>query len=130
MGAHGGKDASAVATKKGQAVTSQRLSNDSTQRIDAGAAKERVLGHDDELKVVDGKIPLPDVRVQYETGTAERAWLGLEYVSVHYGGGELEWKTAAEFQLYGGGDFSGSSASVAAPKLQTRGRSLAEKLQL
>ncbi len=63
--------------------------SEQAQRRKLGPGVRQCLGgRASQTGLGDLATELPDVRVQYETRTAERAWLGLEYVSVHYGGGD------------------------------------------
>ena len=53
------------------------------------------------LAVVDGKIPLPDLRIEYETADGEQACVDLELASEHYHCGQLSEKARAGFKMYG-----------------------------
>jgi len=68
------------------------------------------------LKVVDGKIPLPDLRIEYETARGERTWVDLELATENYRGDHLAGKERAGFKLYGEGRvrWGGSSGRYAA----------------
>jgi hypothetical protein len=52
------------------------------------------------LRVVRGKIPVPDVRIEYETRDGERARVDLELATGHYRGRNLTEKVRAGFSLY------------------------------
>jgi hypothetical protein len=52
------------------------------------------------LQVVRGKIPLPDVRIEYETRDGERARVDLELATGHYRGRTLAEKARAGFSIY------------------------------
>lgn len=52
------------------------------------------------LKVVRGKIPLPDLRVEYETPEGEMARLDLELATEHYRARNLAEKAQAGFSIY------------------------------
>ena len=56
------------------------------------------------LHVVRGKIPVPDVRIQYETRLGERARVDLELATGHYRGRNLSEKVRAGFSLYAHAD--------------------------
>jgi hypothetical protein len=56
------------------------------------------------LKVVNGKIPLPDLRIEYETVQGETARVDLELATHHYHGSHLREKAAAGFKMYGDAD--------------------------
>jgi hypothetical protein len=53
------------------------------------------------LAVVDGKIPLPDLRIEYETAEGELARIDLELATEHYHRGHLAEKARAGFKMYG-----------------------------
>jgi hypothetical protein len=53
------------------------------------------------LKVVGSKIPIPDLRIEYETPEGEREMCDLEYVTEHYRDRSIAEKRAAGFKLYG-----------------------------
>jgi len=53
------------------------------------------------LAVVDGKIPLPDLRIEYETAEGEQARIDLELATEHYRRGDLAEKARAGFKMYG-----------------------------
>lgn len=52
------------------------------------------------LQVVRGKIPFPDVRIEYDTPDGERARADLELATCHYRIGNLAEKVRAGFSLY------------------------------
>jgi hypothetical protein len=56
------------------------------------------------LQVVRGTIPLPDVRIEYETRDGERARVDLELATSHYSGRDLSEKVGAGFALYARAD--------------------------
>jgi hypothetical protein len=56
------------------------------------------------LQVVRGKIPVPDVRIEYETPDGERARVDLELATCHYRGRSLSEKVRAGFSLYARAD--------------------------
>jgi hypothetical protein len=56
------------------------------------------------LQVVRGKIPVPDVRIEYETRDGERARVHLELATGHYRGRNLAEKVLAGFSLYAHAD--------------------------
>ena len=53
------------------------------------------------LCVVDGKIPLPDLRIEYETGEGDRHHVDLELATEHYTRGQMAAKARAGFKMYG-----------------------------
>jgi hypothetical protein len=56
------------------------------------------------LKVVRGKIPIPDVRIEYETRDGERARVDLELATGHYRLRNLVEKVLAGFSIYAHAD--------------------------
>ncbi len=52
------------------------------------------------LKVVEGKIQFPDVRIEFETRDQEQSKVDLECVTGHYKAGQIAAKKAAGFKLY------------------------------
>src|SRR6266567_2719261 len=61
------------------------------------------------LKIVKGKIQIPDVRVEYESQDQEQCKVDLECVTGHYKARQIAAKTAAGFKLYNQ-DYRGRSA--------------------
>jgi hypothetical protein len=51
------------------------------------------------LTVVDGKIPLPDLRIKYETANGEPARVDLELATDHYRRGHISEKAHAGFRM-------------------------------
>jgi hypothetical protein len=54
--------------------------------------------------MVRGKIPVPDIRVEYETRDDEKARLDLELATGHYRGRNLAEKVLAGFSIYARGE--------------------------
>ena len=52
------------------------------------------------LRVVRNKIPIPDMRIEYETRDGEMARVNLELVTEHYRGSSVAEKVRAGFSLY------------------------------
>jgi hypothetical protein len=52
------------------------------------------------LQVVRGKIPLPDLRIEYEGRDGDMARVDLELATEHYRGSNLAEKVRAGFSLY------------------------------
>jgi DNA-binding PadR family transcriptional regulator len=55
------------------------------------------------LKVVNGKIPLPDLRIEYETQEGDLTKVDLELATGHYKGSQIAEKGAAGFSIHGTG---------------------------
>lgn len=62
-----------------------------------------------ELKIVNGKIQIPDVRIEYESRDQEQCKVDLECVTGHYKAEQIAAKRAAGFKLYNQ-DYRGRSA--------------------
>jgi hypothetical protein len=52
------------------------------------------------LQVVGKKVPVPDLRIEYQTPEEEMAWIDLELVTEHYRPAVLAEKVSAGFSLY------------------------------
>lgn len=61
------------------------------------------------LKLMEGKIQIPDLRVEYESRDQEQSKVDLECVTGHYKARQIAAKTAAGFKLYNQ-DYRGRSA--------------------
>lgn len=67
----------------------------------AYARRQEGLAQLYELPVVDGKIALPDLRIEYDTQDGDRAHIDLELATENYRPGHMRQKTRAGFKLYG-----------------------------
>jgi hypothetical protein len=65
---------------------------------------KRAIAERHGLQVVRGKIPLPDVRIEYEMPDGERARVDLELATGHYRGRTLAEKVRAGFSIYAHAD--------------------------
>jgi hypothetical protein len=74
------------------------------------AKRQEQVARENGLVVVRGKIPLPDLRLEYETRTGESAHVDLELATGHYHAPALRAKAAAGFKFYAA-DGSGSRLS-------------------
>ncbi len=54
-----------------------------------------------ELPIVDGKISLPDLRIEYENPDGSRAHIDLELATENYRPGHMSQKVRAGFKMYG-----------------------------
>jgi hypothetical protein len=54
-----------------------------------------------ELPMIDGKISLPDLRIEYETADGERAHTDLELATENYRPAHMNQKLRAGFKIYG-----------------------------
>ena len=64
------------------------------------AAKKKEIAEKHGLQLVRGKIPLPDLRIEYETRDGEMARVDLELATEHYRGRNLDQKVRAGFSIY------------------------------
>ena len=62
--------------------------------------QKQMLARQVELPVVEGKVILPDLRIEYETREGERARVDVELATNHYHGNHLAEKARAGFQIY------------------------------
>jgi len=72
-----------------------------------GCAARPEIARSHGLRVVGGRIPVPDVRIEYEKSSGETARVDLELVTEHYRGRSVRDKVQAGFSLYhlrGAGD--------------------------
>ena len=74
------------------------------------ARRQAQVARENGLTVIHGKIPLPDLRIEYETSTGNRAQVDLELATGHYHGPALQTKAEAGFKMYAA-DGSGSRLS-------------------
>jgi hypothetical protein len=62
--------------------------------------RKRLVAEQHALEIVRGKIPLPDMRIEYETPEGERARVDLELATGHYRGSNVAEKVCARFSIY------------------------------
>jgi hypothetical protein len=63
-------------------------------------ARKKEIAERHGLQLVRGKIPLPDLRIEYETREGEMAHVDLELATEHYRGRTLAEKVRAGFSIY------------------------------
>jgi len=63
-------------------------------------AQKRAVAEQHHLRMVRGKIPVPDLRIEYETRGGEKAHVDLELATGHYRGRNLAEKARAGFSIY------------------------------
>jgi hypothetical protein len=68
------------------------------------SALKREVAERHNLQMVRGKIPVPDMRVEYETRDGDRARIDLELATGHYRGRNLAETIRAGFTIYARGD--------------------------
>lgn len=81
------------------------LDYDLTRRVNRdlarlGTTAREQIAHRHGLRVVDNKIPIPDMRIEYQTQDAQSARVDLELVTEHYRGPRVAEKVRAGFSLY------------------------------
>ncbi len=64
------------------------------------AERQRAVAQHNHLTVIEGRIVLPDLRVEYETPEGDLARVDLELATEHYHGSHLADKAAAGFRIY------------------------------
>ena len=62
--------------------------------------KQEVVARDLSLRVIDGKLRLPDLRIEYETAQGEIGHVDLELATEHYRGEHMATKDQAGFKIY------------------------------
>jgi hypothetical protein len=68
------------------------------------ARRQAEVARQNGLTVIDGKIPLPDLRIEYDTPTGDSAHVDLELATGHYHGPALQAKAEAGFKMYAADD--------------------------
>jgi hypothetical protein len=76
------------------------------------AKRQAEVAQENGLKVVEGKIPLPDLRIEYQTSAGEAARVDLELATHHYHGSHLHTKAEAGFKMYAPEDSAGHLKAV------------------
>src|SRR5438552_10050507 len=74
------------------------------------AKRQQEVARQNDLKVINGKIPLPDLRIEYETREQEPTRVDLELATGHYHSPALKAKAQAGFKFYAA---DGSGARLA-----------------
>ena len=65
------------------------------------ARRQQEIASEQRLPIVDGKIALPDLRIEYETPEGDLDHVDLELATEHYHRGHMHVKTRAGFKMYG-----------------------------
>jgi hypothetical protein len=76
------------------------------------AKRQAEVAKENGLKVIEGKIPLPDLRIEYETSSGEASRVDLELATHHYHGSHLQTKAEAGFKMYAPDDSAGRLKAV------------------
>lgn len=64
------------------------------------ARRQAEVARQNGLTVIEGKIPLPDLRIEYEGPSGDPARVDLELATEHYHGPALQAKAEAGFKMY------------------------------
>jgi len=91
-----------------KSVINSEMNRGGTVSGDAREERRAKLAAGLDLEIVDGKLPLPDCRIEYTDEHGERHHEDLEIVSKHYRGAHLAGKSSAGFTLVRAGGGSGS----------------------
>jgi hypothetical protein len=82
------------------------------------ARRQTQVAQETGLKVVRGRIPLPDLRIEYQTREGEETRVDLELATEHYRGSQVRTKAEAGFTMYApNGSVSRLSAALEDPEL-------------
>ncbi len=63
--------------------------------------RQQEIAAEQDLPIVDGRIALPDLRIEYETPGGDLDHVDLELATEHYHRGHMEVKARAGFKMYG-----------------------------
>lgn len=74
----------------------------------------RLFAAQAQLTVVDGRLKLPDLRIEYETPDGRLAWRDVELVTEHYSRGQISGKARAGFSMYRAAGSPGCGRSATA----------------
>jgi DNA-binding MarR family transcriptional regulator len=66
----------------------------------AYSERQQEIAQENGLQVVDGRLVLPDVRVEYETPDGEERYIDLELATANYRAAHIRGKAAAGFRVY------------------------------
>lgn len=100
IAASGGRVLRVVLDRELMARIYPPLSRARTREPWAATAVRDEVARANGLRVVDGRIPLPDLRIEYETSAGERAKVDLELATGHYSQSQLAGKARAGFRVY------------------------------
>lgn len=84
------------------------------------ARRQAEIAQQNGLKVVQGKILLPDLRIEYDTPGGERAHVDLELATHHYRGSQMRAKAEAGFKMYAPRDSVAGLRAAFDPELVAR----------
>ena len=78
----------------------QQLAKASTRSRDEQSRHKQEVAEELGLKVINGRVAIPDLRLEYETSDREQGRVDLEVVTGHYRNRDLAAKAAAGFAMY------------------------------
>ena len=94
----------------------QRFLNRPDRPADADVAHDRLaFAQTNGLKVIDGHLELPDLRIEYETEDGRLEYRDVELVTEHYSRGQVSGKMRAGFTCYHTGGSGGQSQTGGSP---------------
>ena len=94
----------------------QRFLNRPDRPADADVAHDRLaFAQANGLKVIDGHLELPDLRIQYETEDERLEYRDVELVTEHYSRGQMSGKARAGFTCYRTGGGGGQARAGGSP---------------
>ncbi len=79
--------------------------------------RQAEIASQNSLKVIHGKILLPDLRIEYNTAGGELAHVDLELATHHYRGSSMRAKAEAGFKLYASQDSAAGLTAAFDPDL-------------
>ena len=94
----------------------QRFLNRPDRPADADVAHDRLaFAQANGLKVIDGHLELPDLRIEYETEDGRLEHRDVELVTEHYSRGQMSGKARAGFTCYRTGGGGGQARAGGSP---------------
>ena len=78
----------------------QRLAKIHSLPLDEQCREKQQIAQDHDLTAVNGKIPLPDLRLEYETADRQQTKVDIEFLSGDYRPSQIAAKARAGFTMY------------------------------
>jgi hypothetical protein len=82
----------------------------------AYSRRQQEVAQQNGLKVVRGRVLLPDLRIEYATRDGEPAHVDLELATAHYRGQAVRGKIEAGFKMYASADATARLAAAFDPE--------------
>ncbi|HKW19571.1 MAG TPA: hypothetical protein VJO35_18825 [Terriglobales bacterium] len=96
----------------------RQLARASSMSPDEQARRKQEIAEEHGLKVINGRIAIPDLRLEYETADREPNKVDLELVTGHYRGHSLSEKAQAGFRMFASeADRAHLRAAIADPEI-------------